>query len=337
MKSKNLKLVSVLLLIVALALPLMGCTDKKASTKAEATKIIVSEFRGLNYAAIHIAHALGYYAEENLDVEFAVYGDGPIAFQGMHAGDSQFCMLSVEPVFRAQEQGLESSIIIAVDTTRTYGFAGSKDITDPSQLKGKVVFAGAPGSAPFSFIWSILEDSGLDPSQDVTFAQMQYGASIAALEQGTIDASYMDGANKNKFLAVGANILIDGADVETKQRVFGSERFEGSIITATKKYVTDNPETVQAFINATMKGIEWFNSHSNEEVVEILLPYHEGSSKEDLLERLSLVRFAYTADGRISKEGFAAMENFSIKTGVLNDRIGYDSIIDMSFVEKAHK
>jgi hypothetical protein len=31
------------------------------------------------------------------------------------------------------------------------------------------------------------------------------------------------------------------------------------------------------------------------------------------------------------------MENFSIKTGVLNDRIGYDSIIDMSFVEKAHK
>lgn len=332
MNLKNIKRITVLLLVFALALPLAGQV-----AEAKPTKIVVSEFRGLNYAPVHIAEVLGFFAEENLDVEFAVYGDGPIAFQGMHAGDSQFCMLSVEPVFRAQEQGLESSIIIALDTTRTYGFAGAKHITDPSQLKDKVVFAGAPGSAPFSFIWSILENAGLDPENDVTFAQMQYGASIAALERGTIDAAYMDHANKPKFLAAGANILIDGADVETKQKVFGSEKFEGSIITATKKFVDENPEIVQAFINAVMKGIDWVNSHSDEELVEILLPYHDGSTKADLLERLELVRFSRTPDGRISREGFDAMERFSIKTGVLNGTIGYDSIIDMRFVEEAHK
>lgn len=64
----------------------------------------------MNYAAVHIADAMGYFEEQGLDVEFAVYGDGPVAFQGMHAGDSQFCMLSIEPVFRAFDEGLESKV-----------------------------------------------------------------------------------------------------------------------------------------------------------------------------------------------------------------------------------
>lgn len=341
---KNIKKFTNLVLSAALVMSIFtGCSSNTAtpaettegSESKELTKIVVSEFRGMNYAAVHIADAMGYFEEQGLDVEFAVYGDGPVAFQGMHAGDSQFCMLSIEPVFRAFDEGLESKVVAALDTTRLYGFAGSKDITEISQLKGKTVFAGAPGSAPYSFIWSILEEGGLNPAEDVTFAQMQYGASITALEQGTIDASYMDHYNRNKFSAIGANFLVDGADMETKKRVFGSEKFEGSIITATKKFVDENPETVQKFVNATVKGAKWLTSHSDEEVAEVLMPYHDGSTKEDLIERISLIKIAYSPDCKISAEGYEAMENFSLKTGVLKNKVGFDNIIDMSFVEKA--
>ncbi len=349
MKKKNFKLGKMILALASAALIASGCASMNTNTSSqsgeenqdaqnqELTKIVVSEFRGINYAAVHIAKELGYFEEEGLDVEFAVYGDGPVAFQGMHAGDSQFCLLSIEPVFRATEEGLESYVLGALDTTRLYGFVGSKDITEISQLRGKTVFAGAPGSAPYSFVWSLLEDGGLNPAEDVTFAQMQYGASIAALEQGTIDASYMDHYNRNKFAAIGANFLVDGADMETKKKVFGSERFEGSIITATKAFVDENPETVQRFINAAVKGAQWVTTHSAEEVVEVLLPYHDGSSKEDLLERIELIQFAYSPDLRITKEGYEAMEKFALKTGVLKNEVGYDNIIDMEFVENANQ
>ena len=142
------KIFSLSVLMIVVALIFTGCTNGKENQEAkvkseenpkELTKVTVSEFRGVKYAPVHVAYQNGYYEDEGLDIEFAVYGDGPVAFQGMHAGDSQFCLLSIDPVFRAFDEGLESKLIAAVDTTRLYGFAGSKDITDISQLKGKSV------------------------------------------------------------------------------------------------------------------------------------------------------------------------------------------------------
>ncbi len=155
--NKGMKKFSKLFLIITIAaLFVTGCTNNKENHESEElTKVTVSEFRGVKYAPVHVAYQNGYFKEEGLDVEFAVYGDGPVAFQGMHAGDSQFCLLSIDPVFRAFDEGLESKLVAAVDTTRLYGFAGSKYITDISQLKGKSVFAGAPGSAPHILLFGV--------------------------------------------------------------------------------------------------------------------------------------------------------------------------------------
>ena len=335
----KIKRFSKLLLITTIfALFVTGCTNTKENSESEElTKITVSEFRGVKYAPVHVAYENGYFKDEGLDVEFAVYGDGPVAFQGMHAGDSQFCLLSIDPVFRAFDEGLESKLVAAVDTTRLYGFAGSKDITDISELKGKSIFAGAPGSAPYSFVWSLLENAGLNPKEDITFVQMDYGASIAALDRGTIDGSYMDHYNKRNFEEIGANILVDGENAETRKEIFGSDKFEASIITATKKFVDENPEVVQKFVNATVKGAKWVQDHSDKEVAEVLAPLYDGMPMETLIEKVKLSRIAYSPDCLISEEGYKAMENFSLKTGVLKKKIGYENIIDMSFVKKANK
>ncbi len=340
------KIFSLSVLMIVVALIFTGCTNGKENQEAkvkseespkELTKVTVSEFRGVKYAPVHVAYQNGYYEDEGLDIEFAVYGDGPVAFQGMHAGDSQFCLLSIDPVFRAFDEGLESKLIAAVDTTRLYGFAGSKDITDISQLKGKSVFAGAPGSAPYSFVWSLLENAGLNPEEDITFVQMDYGASIAALDQGTIDASYMDHYNKRKFEEIGANILVDGEDAETRKEIFGSEKFEASIITATKEFVDENPEIVQKFVNGTLKGCQWVQEHSDKEVAEVLAPLYDGTPMETLIEKVELSRLAFSPDCLISEEGYNAMEKFCLKTGVLKKEIGYENIVDMSFLKKANK
>ncbi len=338
------KILNLFLLIIIAALVVTGCTNDNKNAKVEGndepqelTKVTVSEFRDIVWAPVHIAYQNGYFKEEGLDVEFAVYGDGPVAFQGMHAGDSQFCLLSIDPVFRAFDEGLESKLVAAVDTIRLYGFASSKDITDIFQLKGKSIFAGAPGSAPYSFVWSILEKAGLSPAEDVTFVQMPYGASITALDQGTIQGSYMDNSDRNAFKKIDANFLVDSTKAETRKEIFGSDKFEASIITTTKKFVDENPEIVQKFVNATVKGAKWIKEHSDKEVAEVLAPLYDGTPMETLIEKIELSRIAYSPDCLISKEGYEAMENFSLKTGVLKKAVGYENIIDMTFVEKANK
>ncbi len=320
---------------------LAGCSstkmDQTTSTTAEKTKVVVSEFRALGWLPVHVAYQKGFFTEEGLELEFSVYGDGPVAFQGMHAGDSQFTLLSQEPVLRAYEEGLKSTYIAAVQNTRLYALVGNKEITDVKQLKGKSIFAGAPGSAPYSFVSSILEKAGLNPKTDVTFINMQYGASMAALAKGTIAASYMNVDNRIEFEKIDGNILADTAKIETRKEIFGSELFEGEIITCTKEFAEKNPETVQKFVNAVVRGNKWTQEHSDKEAAELVAPLFEGTPVEDLTNKISILRQAYSPDGTISKEGYEAVEKFAIGTGIIKQPIGYENIVDMTFVEKANK
>lgn len=332
------KKLCVLTLVMTL---LAGCSGTKtvetATKPAEKTKVVVSEFRALGWLPVHVAYQKGFFAEEGLDLEFAVYGDGPIAFQGMHAGDSQFCLLSQEPVLRAYEEGLKSTFIAAVQNTRLYAFVGNKEITDVKQLKGKSIFAGAPGSAPYSFVSSILEKAGLNPKTDVTFINMQYGASMAALAKGTIAASYMNVDNRIEFQKIDGNVLVDTANIETRKEVFGSELFEGEIITCTKEFAEKNPETVQKFVNAVVRGNKWIQEHSDRETAELAAPLFEGTPVEVLTKKISIFKQAYSPDGKISREGYEAVEKFVIGAGIIKQPIGYENIVDMNFVEKANK
>lgn len=335
------KVFSILLILVLSLTLLAGCSSSKAtkatSKTTEKTKIVVSEFRGLGWLPVHVAYQKGFFAEEGLEVEFSVYGDGPVAFQGMHAGDSQFCMLSMEPVLRAFDEGLESKFIAAVQKTRLYALVGSKDITDIKQLKGKNVFAGAPGSAPYSFVCNLLKNAGMNPETDVTFVNMQYGASMAALANGTIQGSYMNVDNRIEFEKINGNILVDTANVDTRKDVFGSELFEAEIITCTKEFAEKNPETVQKFVNAVVKGTKWLQDHNDKEVAETVAPLFEGTGVELLAKKIGILRNAYSTDGNISKEGYEAVEKFALGAGIIKKPIGYENIVDMTFVQNANK
>lgn len=335
---KVLKSLFTLTLAVTL---LAGCSSTKTSQttskSGKKTKVVISEFRALGWLPVHVAYQKGFFAQEGLDVEFSVYGDGPVAFQGMHAGDSQFCLLSQEPVLRAYESGLKSTLIAAVQKTRLYAFVGNKQITDVKQLKGKSIFAGAPGSSPYSFVCSILKKAGLDPKTDVTFVNMQYGASMAALAKGTIAASYMNVDNRIEFAKIDGNILVDTANDKTRKEMLGSDLFEGEIITCTKDFTQKNPETVQKFVNAVVKGNKWIQEHSDKEAAELVAPLFQGTPVDSLTKKISLYRQAYSPDGRISKEGYEAVEKFAISAGIIKKPIGYENIVDITFVDKANK
>lgn len=286
--------------------------------------------------AAYVADELGYFADENLDVEFVLYDDGPIAFQGMHGGDSQFTLLSQEPVLKAQEEGLKSKLIYTALDTRLYGFVAKPEIENVADLKGAAIFAGMPGSSPYSFVSAILRENGLDPQKDVTFVDMSYGASMAALSNDQIQASYINADNRVDIrgMDMEVNFLADTLVAEDREKYLKSEEFPGEIIVTTEKYATENPETVQSFVNAVSKATDWINSAESAEVAEILLPYYDGTSIETLTERVDVIKPALTKTGFISEAGQQAVIDFNIETGTIKEAIPYGDIVDMTFVEE---
>lgn len=336
------KFIALLLLVVMSATLLVGCGTKETATEKESatetaskelTKVVISEFRNLNWSAVYVAYQNGYFQEEGIAPEFALYKDGPIAFQGMHGGDSQFCLLSQEPVLKAEQEGLDSSIIYSVLDTRLYGFVGASNIKSVKDLKGQAIFAGMPGSAPYSFVSAILKEGGLDPQKDVTFVNMDYAASMSALSKGEIKASYINIDNRIEIQNMDVNVLVDTARPADAKKYLQADVFTGEIITTTGDFAAKNPKTVQGFINAVNKGTKWINEHSTEEVAKVISPLFQGITQDVLTKKLEILKGAITKTGYISEESQTAVENFCIKNGVIKAPIPYNQVIDMQFVK----
>lgn len=306
-----------------------GCTSQNGQESA-LEKVVVSELRSEFWLPVYLAQELGYFEDEGLDVEFVTYKDGPVALMGMLAGDSDFCMLSLEPVLRVYDQGKESKVIMATLQNKPYMFASRAEIQQVSDLKGTVIFAGMPGSAPYLFVESILTEAGLDPAIDVTFANLEYGAAVAALSNGSVDAAYVSAIRKPDVLAIGGNILVDATDPAQHKRIYGSEKYESSIVVVNSEFATARPEVVQKFASAAVKAMAWLAEHSDEEVastVGTLLPNLEPGY-------IGALRSSYSPDGYISKDGYATVVDFSLKTGIITEPIPYEQIIDMSFIKQ---
>lgn len=335
------KILSILLMA---CLVLSGCAGAKEPVKAdetssdnkELTKVVISEFRGIGWCSPYIADLLGYFEEEGLEAEYRVYKDGPIAFQGMHAGDSDFCLLSAEPVMRAYDEGMESYMILTHTNNRSYAFATQSDIKDIASLKGKTVFAGMPGSAPYSFFLSLLEKEGMSEN-DVNFINLDYGSAPLALGEGQIDGTFFDIYNKPAIekAAPDANILVDCTDPETHEEMYGSQFCQTSIITCTKDFADKNPETVQKFTNACVKALKWVSEHTPEEMAELLAPMFEGMSKEELTGKFASLKSSFSETGEIVPDGYKTVEGFCLEQGLISKEIGFENIIPTQFVEKA--
>ena len=301
---------------------------------AELTPLTVAELRSEFWLPAYLAETLGFYKEEGLAVKFITTKDGPVAFQGMHAGSADLTMLSTEPVLRAQAKGLESIIIMALLTNKPYMFVGSPAIKDVKQLKGKTIFAGAPGSAPYSFALSILAKAGMKDT-DVNWAQMDYGASLAALEKGHIDACYIRSTAKKEITAIGGNILVDVSDPVKHQEIYGTPRYESTIVTGTKKFVREHPETIQKFANAVIRAAIWLNKNSDEAAAEKALPMFPAGNMS--AHNIGYLRPSLSVDGLISPEGHATIVSFCRAEKIIDRDIPYDEVIDMSFVKQAYE
>lgn len=269
-------------------------------------------------------------------MEFVKYSDGPIAFEGLHAGDSQFCLISQEPVLRAQEEGMESVFVGTTVTKRMDGFVGSKEITEISQLKGKAIYGGLPGSAGYSFVSSILREGGLDPEKDVTFVNIDYGATLSALESGQIQGTFINADNRIEMEKIGANFFVDTSKDEDAEKYLGNNIFPGEVVTVTKEYLEENPETVQKFVNAMVKGAEWIQEHSDDEVATSVQPLFEGMEYDDLVAKIELLRPIFSEDCYMPEEGENAIVQYAINTGVISSELNYDDIVDMTFVDEAN-
>ena len=259
-----------IIFIVAVALCLAGCNLGESEPK---TVRFMAGFRpqaNLPFVAAYVAQEKGYFEEQGLDVEIQ-HSTGE-HLNLLMSGEVDFTTVDGNSVLqRRAEPGLPIVAIALFGQRGQQAFLALSDsgISAPKDWEGKTF--GYKVTIPVDYL-AILEAEGVDRSQ---IQEVRVGFDPRVLTEGQVDVLAAFKSNEpNVIRGLGFDVnMFDAAD-------YGVPTL-GLTYIVRQEQIDEDPDTVERFLKATMKGLE-FAAANTEETLDIVLKYAEGADREHM-------------------------------------------------------
>ena len=170
----------------------------------------------------------------------------------------------------------------------------------------------------------ILRKNGLDPQKDLTIDQsIDFGSTAAAFTgDKSADFTVEFEPSATALEKEGAGYVVASLGVDSGYVPYTS-------YSAKTSYMEKNPEIIQKFTNALQKGMEYVQSHTPEEIAEVIAPQF---AETDLDIVTTIVKRYYEqdtwkADLIFEKESFELLEDILEDSGELNKRVLYEDLV----------
>jgi len=252
-----------LLLVGLLMVPLLaacGSDDGDAgSDEPREVTVGLGFVPNIQFAPFYVADAKGYYDEAGLDVTFNHHAAGSDLFGPLVAGDEDVLMAGGDEVAQGRSNNLP--LVYVAEVFRKYPVGlivpEDSDIQSVADLAGRKVGIPGPFGATYIGLLALLESAGLTEN-DVTVESVGF-TQPAALISGQVDA-IMGYVNNEP-------IQLDELGMAT--RVFPVSEVTPLVangIVALEETLDGDAEMVEAFVAATLRGVEYTNDNPDEAV-----------------------------------------------------------------------
>ena len=245
---KNVCVITVLLLFVSSTI-FVGC-QAQVETPVEdlqTLRLTLPFMPNVQFAPIYVAIEKGYFKDAGFDVQIE-YGNENDAVALVGAGDQYFTVASGEQVLLARAQGLPVIYVLGWYQKFPVGVASlaEENIIDPDNLRGKNV--GIPGLFGASYIGfrALLAKNGMT-EDDVTLLSIGFNQ-VEALVTGQVQAGVIYLPNEPVVLRA------QGYEVNTIGISDYIDLVANGLVT-NEMAIRDNPEMVQAIVEAFLNGI----------------------------------------------------------------------------------
>ena len=199
-------------------------------------------------AVFTLAQERGFYAEARLDVDLVEY---PKTSDALRAAISREVDAAICPgvnILNEAMKGGDPLAVMNLEDESVFGVIGARSIDSLSDLKGPSVGTFGLGDQNQVVLRRALTLLGLDPDKDVKY-RTDYGnraALLAAVDRGDITAMAMTVPPPIMARAMGLPILLDFRDY--------NELYQCGAIVTSKRYAAEQPEVIERFIAASLKG-----------------------------------------------------------------------------------
>jgi NitT/TauT family transport system substrate-binding protein len=296
---------SALLAVVLLcfALPVNG----QERPEIRKVRLAVGGKAALFYLPLTVTERLGYFKSEGLDLQISDFQGGARSLQALIGGSADVVAGAYDHTI--QMQAKNQPIVAVVQLGRLPGYvigvltSKARTWRGPQDFKGMKIGITAPGSSTQFMVQYLMARHELKPDE-ASFIGVGTGPSaIAAARRGEIDAI----VNVDPVIAVLEGqrlirVVADTRTVEGTRAVFGGP-YPAAVLYTTPAFIERNPRTVQALVNAFVRGLGWMQSHSPEEIARVMPADYVLGDRPLYVRAIRNSLPTYSADGRFSREG----------------------------------
>ena len=256
----------VLAALVMLSAVLCGCSqESKDLVTVRLNEVTHSVF----YAPQYVAMELGFFEEEGIAIELTNGGGADKVMTAVVSGQSDIGLAGPEACIYIYNQGKEDyPRIFAQLTKRDGSFLIGRTDEDFTweNLRGKTIIGGRKGGMPEMTLEYVMKQNGVVPHVDaVVDTSVQFNMMAGAFTGGQGDYVALFEPAATEVVNAGQGYLLCSIGEESGEIPY-------TAYFASQTYLQENSDVVAGFCRALHKAMEWIESHTDEEVAQVMLP-----------------------------------------------------------------
>lgn len=333
MKRKLLSLAGVgLMLASLLAMPVSA----QEESDKELTEVTLNEVaHSIFYAPQYVAIEEGYFEEEGIDLTLVNGFGADKVMTAVLAGEADIGFMGSEASIYTYTQGASDyPVNFAQLTQRAGNFLISREPMEDfswEDLKGHYVLGGRKGGMPQMVFEYILRQNGIDPAQDLEINQsIDFGSTAAAFMSGQGDFTVEFEPSATLLEQQGDGYVVASLGVDSGYVPY-------TAYCAKKEFMAENPELIQGFTNAIQRGMDYVNSHTPQEIAQVIAPQFTETDLETITTIVGRYQEQDTwKDNLIFEESsFDLLQDILEQAGELAQRAPYQDLVTTEYAEAA--
>lgn len=329
---KKIILSSILILILGFSIFLIF---NKKEENNNLKKVTIAEVaHSVFYAPQYLAHKLGYFEEEGLDVEFVLTAGANNVMSAVLSGDVNIGFSGTEATIYVYNGGEKDYVMTFAGLTQKDGaFLVSREKIDNftlEDLKGKYVIGGRKGGMPeMTFEWA-LRQNNIDPNKDLTIdTSIDFAAMQGAFVGGTGDFVTLFEPNATSVEKAGLGHVV--AYIGELGGVVPYTAYN-----AKKSYIENNPDVIKGISKAINKALDYVYNNDSSKTAETILEYFPDTSLTDMttiVERYKSNK-AWKKDITINEDEWNHIQDIVMSAGELDKKTPYDKLIYTKYFDE---
>ena len=311
---------------------------EKDDTQKEMMDVTLNEVaHSIFYAPMYVAVEEGYFADEGINLDLVCGFGADKTMTAVLSGEADIGFMGSEASIYTYNEGANDYVVNFAQLTQRAGnfLVAREEMPDFSwdALKGSTVLGGRKGGMPEMVFEYILKENGIDPAKDLEINQsIDFGSTAADFAERKADytVEFEPGATSLESEGKGYVVASLGED---------SGYVPYTAYSAKQSYIEKNPDVIQGFTNALQKGMDYVQSHTPEEIAEVIEPQFP---ETDLKTITTIVTRYYDQDTWkdnlvFEEDSFNLLQDILESAGELEQRAPYADLVTTEFAEKAAK